>query len=37
MPTETIVVLGAVFAMFAFFAVALVYADMTWNKQPARK
>ena len=37
MPTETIVVLSAVIAAFAFFAAVVTYADMTWSKAPRRK
>jgi len=34
MPTETIFVLCAIGAIFAFFAGVLTYADMTWNAHP---
>jgi hypothetical protein len=37
MPTETIIVVSAVTAAFAFFAAVLTYADMTWSKSPQRK
>lgn len=32
MPTETILALGVILAAFAFFATALTYADMTWDR-----
>ena len=37
MPTETIIVLSAVTAAFAFFAAVLSYADMSWSKSMQRK
>lgn len=37
MPTETILGLVAVLSMFGFFATTLIYADMTWDRQTARR
>jgi len=37
MPTETIIVLSGVMAAFVFFAVVVVFSDMTWSKTPRRK
>lgn len=36
MPTETILVLCAIGAMFAFFASVVTYADMTWDANRVR-
>lgn len=37
MPTETIVVVSAIVAVFVFFAAVVTYGDMTWSKAPQRK
>jgi hypothetical protein len=31
MPSDTLMMLIPVFGAFAFFAVSLIYADMTWR------
>jgi len=31
MPTDTLIVVAGVVAAFAFFTVAVVFVDMTWN------
>jgi hypothetical protein len=31
MPTDTLIVIASVFGAFAFFTVAVVFVDMTWN------
>ncbi len=36
MPFETIVTLAGVGAMFGFFAVTVLFADLTWNKPRKR-
>ena len=37
MPTETIIVLAGVIALFAVFTIVVTYSDMTWSKPPRRK
>ncbi len=32
MPAETVTIVVAILAAFAFFAATLTYADMTWNR-----
>lgn len=32
MPTDTVIVLGAVAVAFVFFAAVLTYVDMTWDR-----
>lgn len=32
MPAETLLIVCGILAVFAFFAGALTYADMTWKK-----
>jgi hypothetical protein len=36
MPTETIITLAGIGAMFAFFAATVLFGDLTWNK-PRRR
>jgi hypothetical protein len=31
MPTESLIVVGAVLGAFAFFTIAVVFVDMTWR------
>jgi hypothetical protein len=31
MPTETLIVVAGVIGAFAFFTIAVVFADMTWR------
>lgn len=33
MPQETLIAIGAVVAVFAFFAVVLAYSDATWDRK----
>jgi hypothetical protein len=37
MPLETIVVVAAIAATFAFFGGLLLFTDLTWNRTTARR
>ena len=37
MPADTIVMIAAIGAAFAFFAAVLIYGDMTWKPNPETK
>lgn len=36
MPTETMIIVAIICALFAFFAVVVAFADATWNSKPRR-
>ncbi len=37
MPTDTIIVVSGVLSAFAFFAVTLIYSDLTWRPKGGAK